>query len=164
LGKWNQKKGNETSFLVISGHHGVGKSAIVHQHVKQLVENQGGQLIIGKSDQFKSDLSFSVLIEAFSSMLRRTLSSEENTIKRHEELKAALGPKVKILAEIIEEVGSIVGNAGGGFCAAAQNINTQSPRSSSSSLSNSTSTSPNSLSSTSTNSSTTSTSTLCQIP
>jgi predicted ATPase/class 3 adenylate cyclase len=95
--------------LLVSGHSGIGKSALVQEIYKPLTR-QRGYFLAGKFDQFQRDIPYSALIQAFRSLVRQLLTESEEALGAwREQLQATWGPNGQIIVEVIPEVGLIVG-------------------------------------------------------
>ena len=73
---------NGTSELVlVSGYSGIGKSAVVHELHKALVPPRG-LFASGKFDQYKRDIPYATLVQAFQSLVRPLLGQSEAELAR----------------------------------------------------------------------------------
>ncbi|MCU0546563.1 MAG: trifunctional serine/threonine-protein kinase/ATP-binding protein/sensor histidine kinase [Oscillatoriaceae cyanobacterium Prado104] len=98
-----------SEIMLVSGYSGIGKTAIVNEVHKPIVR-QRGYFINGKFDQFKRNIPYAALIQAFQSLIGQLLteSSEKLQVWR-EKLSAALGANGAVIADVIPEIESIVG-------------------------------------------------------
>ncbi|MCU0544210.1 MAG: AAA family ATPase [Oscillatoriaceae cyanobacterium Prado104] len=95
--------------ILVSGYSGIGKSCLVNE-VQKPIARQRGYFISGKFDQFKRNIPYYSLIQAFQSLIRQLLTESEISILSWKyKLLAALGTKGKALAEIIPEIELIIG-------------------------------------------------------
>src|SRR3979411_853655 len=62
--------------VLVSGYSGIGKSAIVNELHKALVPSRG-LFASGKFDQYKRDIPYATLVQAFQSLIRSLLSQTE---------------------------------------------------------------------------------------
>jgi energy-coupling factor transporter ATP-binding protein EcfA2 len=62
--------------VLVSGYSGIGKSSVVNELNKALVP-QRGLFAAGKFDQYKRDIPYSTLVEAFQSLVRSLLSKSD---------------------------------------------------------------------------------------
>ncbi|MGJ7509666.1 AAA family ATPase [Variovorax sp. GT1P44] len=98
-----------TEFCMISGHSGVGKSALVNEIAKPLVRRQGF-LIQGKFDQFQRSTPYSAVSLAFRSLARQLMvESGERREALHRKLNAAVAPNGQLLVDLIPELVQIIG-------------------------------------------------------
>ncbi|MBF0277697.1 MAG: AAA family ATPase [SAR324 cluster bacterium] len=93
----------------VTGEAGIGKSSLI-QAFSQYVDENNGYYISGKFDQFRRDISFSTLIEAFQRLIRQLLGQKENQVEVHrEKLAEALGVNGGVIIDVIPELELIVG-------------------------------------------------------
>ncbi len=98
-----------TELMLVTGYSGVGKSALVHEVQKPLVR-QRGYFIAGKFDQFKRNIPYQSLIQAFSDLVRQLLTQDETSLTGwREALLETLGVNGQIIVEVIPEVELIIG-------------------------------------------------------
>ncbi|MGL5065879.1 MAG: trifunctional serine/threonine-protein kinase/ATP-binding protein/sensor histidine kinase [Microcoleus sp.] len=98
-----------SEIVLVSGYSGIGKTAIVNEVHKPIVR-QRGYFINGKFDQFKRNIPYAALIQAFQSLIGQLLteSSEKLQVWR-EKLAAALGANGAVIADVIPAIELIVG-------------------------------------------------------
>ncbi|MGD2181356.1 PAS domain S-box protein [Lusitaniella coriacea] len=96
--------------VLVSGYSGIGKTSIVKEIHKPIVEARG-YFITGKFDQFKRNIPYAAIIQAFSQLIRRLLTeSEEKIATWKRKLLDALGSNGRIIIDIIPEVELIIGS------------------------------------------------------
>src|SRR6266853_1765130 len=66
-------KSGAPELVLVSGYSGIGKSAVVHELHKALVPPRG-LFASGKFDQYKRDIPYSTLVQAFQSLIRSLLA------------------------------------------------------------------------------------------
>jgi predicted ATPase/signal transduction histidine kinase len=95
--------------VLVSGYSGVGKSSVVNELHKALVPPRG-LFASGKFDQYKRDIPYTTLAQAFQTLIRQILVKSEAEVGhwRHV-LQEALGPNGQIIIDLIPEVEFIVG-------------------------------------------------------
>ena len=82
--------------VLVSGYSGVGKSSVVNELHKALVPPRG-LFAAGKFDQYKRDIPYSTLAQAFQGLIRRLLGQSEAELDRwREALRAALEPNAAL--------------------------------------------------------------------
>ncbi|MBD2040743.1 ATP-binding sensor histidine kinase [Microcoleus sp. FACHB-672] len=98
-----------TEIMLVSGYSGIGKTSVVHEIHKPIVGARG-YFIAGKFDQFKRNIPYAALIQAFQELICQLLteSSEKIAIWK-EKLLEALGQQGNVIIEVIPEVELIVG-------------------------------------------------------
>lgn len=95
--------------LLVSGHPGIGKTALILEVRKSSV-TQRGYFIAGKYDQLQRDVPYSAIIQAFQRLVRRILTESEEKIRRWKErLLEALGVNGRLITDVIPEVELIIG-------------------------------------------------------
>lgn len=99
----------ESELLLVSGYSGIGKSALVHEVQKPIVERRG-YFASGKFEQLTRDRPYAALIQAFGDLTRQLLTEpEESLAVWRGRIAAALGPNGGVLSAVIPEIELIVG-------------------------------------------------------
>jgi predicted ATPase/GAF domain-containing protein len=95
---------------LVSGYSGIGKSSVVNELHKALVPPRG-LFASGKFDQYKRDIPYSTLVQAFQSLVRPLLgkSDAELAIWRGAFLEA-LEPNARLMTDLIPELKLIIGD------------------------------------------------------
>ena len=95
--------------VLVSGYSGVGKSSVVNELHKALVPSHG-LLVSGKVDQYKRDIPYATLAQAFQTLIRQILVKSEAEVDqwRHALLEA-VGPNGQLIVSLIPEVEFIIG-------------------------------------------------------
>ncbi|HEY9810314.1 MAG TPA: AAA family ATPase [Halomicronema sp.] len=95
--------------LLISGYSGIGKSALVNE-IHQTIVGKRGYFISGKFDQFKRDIPYDSLIQAFQNLMQQLLAESPEKLKIwQEKILLAIGNNGQIIIEVIPEVELIIG-------------------------------------------------------
>jgi len=95
--------------VLVSGYSGIGKSSVVNEFYKSLVPPRG-LFASGKFDQYKRDIPYATLAQAFQSLLRQLLTkSEEELRKWRNALCDALGPNGLLIVDLVPELKLIIG-------------------------------------------------------
>jgi predicted ATPase len=94
---------------LVSGHSGIGKSSIVNGLHKAIVLSRG-IFVSGKFDQYKRDIPYATLAQAFQALIRQILSRNEAEVaRRRDALREAVGPNGQLLVNLIPELELIIG-------------------------------------------------------
>jgi PAS domain S-box-containing protein len=101
------QKGPE--LVLVSGYSGVGKSSVVSELHKALVPPRG-LFAAGKFDQYKRDIPYATLAQAFQTLVRQILGGNETEIAHwRDALLEALGPNGQLMVNLIPELELIIG-------------------------------------------------------
>jgi hypothetical protein len=103
-------KGGAPELVLVSGYSGIGKSSIVNELHKVLVPLRA-LFASGKFDQYKRDIPYSTLAQAFQSLIRGLLgkSDSELALWRYALLEA-LGPDGRLMTDLVPELKLIIGD------------------------------------------------------
>ncbi|UQA62702.1 ATP-binding sensor histidine kinase [Polyangium aurulentum] len=97
------------ALALVSGYPGIGKSSLVHELYKPIVRERGS-FLAGKFDQYKRDIPYATLAEAFRSLVLEILAdSEERIASVRQKLIEALGEHGQLVIEVIPQVELILG-------------------------------------------------------
>ena len=95
-------------FILVSGNGGVGKSSVVSEFSKAVPPQ--GLFAAGKFDQYKRDIPYATLAQAFQSLVRRILGRDDTELSRwRNALLEALGPNGQLVVTLIPELAAIIG-------------------------------------------------------
>ena len=95
--------------VLVSGYSGIGKSSVVNELQKALVPPRG-LFASGKFDQYKRDIPYATLAQAFQSLLRPLLTkSEAELSKWRDALHEAVGPNGQLIVDLVPELALIIG-------------------------------------------------------
>jgi serine/threonine protein kinase len=98
-----------TEMMMVKGSTGIGKSVLINELYKPVIVLKG-YFAAGKFDQFKRNVPYSALRQAFQELIRQLLSERtERIIEWQEKIQAALGPNGQIIADLIPEIELIIG-------------------------------------------------------
>jgi PAS domain S-box-containing protein len=96
-------------FVLVSGYSGIGKSSVVNELHKVLVAPRG-LFASGKFDQYKRDIPYTTLGQAFQSLVRSLLSQSEAELGRwRDSLSEALGPNGQLIVNLVPELEFVIG-------------------------------------------------------
>ena len=95
--------------VLVSGYSGIGKSSVVNELHKALVPSRG-LYASGKFDQYKRDIPYVTLAQAFQNLVRSLLSRSESQLGRWRDfLSEALGPNGQLIVNLVPELELIIG-------------------------------------------------------
>ncbi|MCW6052582.1 AAA family ATPase [Lyngbya sp. CCAP 1446/10] len=109
LNKFDRMKRGNTEILLISGSAGLGKSSLVYE-IYQPIMRENGYFIDSKFEQFKRDIPYAFLLQAFQDLLRPILTETAAQVQVwRQKILNALGGNCQVIIEVIPEVELIVG-------------------------------------------------------
>jgi PAS domain S-box-containing protein len=95
--------------VLVSGYSGIGKSSVVNELHKMLVRPRG-LFASGKFDQYKRDIPYATLAQAFQILVRRLLCKSEGELQAwRDSLQQALGPNGPLIVDLVPELKFIIG-------------------------------------------------------
>jgi PAS domain S-box-containing protein len=95
--------------VLVSGYSGVGKSSLVNELHKVLVP-QRGLFAAGKFDQYKRDIPYATLAQAFQTLIRQILVKSEAEVEQwRRALSEALGAHGQLIVNLVPELEFITG-------------------------------------------------------
>jgi predicted ATPase len=87
--------------VLVSGYSGIGKSSVVHELHKVLIPSRG-LFASGKFDQYKRDIPYATLGQAFQSLVRPLLGQSEEELGRwRDALSEALGSNGQLIVNLV---------------------------------------------------------------
>jgi PAS domain S-box-containing protein len=101
--------GGRPELVLVSGYSGIGKSAVVNELRKSLVPPRG-LFASGKFDQYKRDIPYATVAQAFQSLLRPLMSKLDGQLSKwRDDLLLALSPNGSLLIDLVPELKLIIG-------------------------------------------------------
>src|SRR5262249_32244014 len=101
--------GGATEFVLISGYSGIGKSSVVNELQPVLVPPRG-LFASGKFDQYKRDIPYATLAQAFQSLIQPLLmKSEPELAKWRDDLRVALDQNGQLIVDLVPELKLVIG-------------------------------------------------------
>ncbi|WP_445634704.1 trifunctional serine/threonine-protein kinase/ATP-binding protein/sensor histidine kinase [Nostoc sp. DSM 114161] len=98
-----------SEIMLVSGYSGIGKTSVVSEVHKPIVGARG-YFIAGKFDQFKRNIPYASLIQAFQCLIGQLLTESETQIQIwKEKLLSKLGENGQVIIDVIPEVELIIG-------------------------------------------------------
>jgi predicted ATPase/GAF domain-containing protein/tRNA A-37 threonylcarbamoyl transferase component Bud32 len=109
LKAFNQVVAGRAELILISGYSGIGKSSLVQEIHKPVVQKRG-YFVGGKFDQFQRNIPYLALIQAFKELIQQLLTEDDASIERWRTLlHDSLGQNGQIIIDVIPEVELIIG-------------------------------------------------------
>jgi len=101
--------GGRPELVLVSGYSGIGKSAVVNELHKPLTPPRG-LFASGKFDQYKRDIPYATLAQAFQSLIRPLLSKNEEGLRTwRDALREALEPNGLLIVDLVPELKHVIG-------------------------------------------------------
>src|SRR6516164_5998556 len=101
--------GGAPELVLVSGYSGIGKSSVVNELQPVLVPPRG-LFASGKFDQYKRDIPYSTLAQAFQGLIRPLIGKGEADLAPwRDALREALGPNAGLIVDLVPEVRLIIG-------------------------------------------------------
>jgi predicted ATPase len=95
--------------VLVSGYSGIGKSSVVNELHKALISSRG-LFASGKFDQYKRDIPYATLGQAFQRLVRSLLSRSEAELgPRRDVLREALDPNAQLIVNLVPELELVIG-------------------------------------------------------
>ncbi len=95
--------------VLVSGYSGVGKTSVVHA-LHGVLASRNGFFASGKFDQYKRDIPYATLAQAFQTLIRPLLAkSEADLAPWRDALAEALGPNGGLMVPLVPELELILG-------------------------------------------------------
>jgi predicted ATPase/signal transduction histidine kinase/ActR/RegA family two-component response regulator len=110
LATFDQVVATGTPVLVlVRGYSGVGKSSVVHELHKAIVLPRG-MLLSGKFDQYRRDIPYATLAQAFRTVIHQILSEGEAEVENwREAIRKSVGPNGQLIVSLIPELEFVIG-------------------------------------------------------
>ncbi|MEM7180843.1 MAG: AAA family ATPase, partial [Spirochaetota bacterium] len=91
-------------FLLVGGYSGMGKSALVNEIHKPVVEKRG-YFLTGKFDQFQRDIPYSAFLAAFQNLTQQILTETPEKISNWKSrIQKGLGQNAQVMLDLIPEL------------------------------------------------------------
>ncbi|MEA2944842.1 MAG: hypothetical protein QOI40_172, partial [Alphaproteobacteria bacterium] len=98
-----------SELVLVSGYSGIGKSSVVNELHKVLVPPRG-LFASGKFDQYKREIPYATLAQAFQDLVRRILGKSEAELEVwRNHLRQALEPNGLLIVDLVPELKLIIG-------------------------------------------------------
>ncbi|SMF17223.1 AAA family ATPase [Pseudobacteriovorax antillogorgiicola] len=98
-----------SAVILVAGHSGIGKSVLVKEIYKSVSESNG-YFISGKFDQFRHDIPYASLSQAFKDLVLQLLSEHQDLLDTwKQKIAHALGRNAQVIVDILPELELIIG-------------------------------------------------------
>ena len=98
-----------SELVLVSGYSGIGKSSVVNEIHKALVPPRG-LFASGKFDQYKRDIPYATLAQAFQSLIRTLLSKNEAELGTwRDAIRDAVGLNGRLMVDLVPELKLVIG-------------------------------------------------------
>lgn len=98
-----------TELMLVSGHSGVGKTAVISEIHKPIVRRRG-YFIQGKFDQLQQSMPFAALLQAFQDLCQQLLMESPESVKQWQtKILTAVGDNGQVIIDVIPEVELLIG-------------------------------------------------------
>ena len=95
--------------VAIAGYSGIGKTSLVRE-LHKIVVRDHGLFVSGKFDQYRRNVPYATLVEAFRDLIQQILSASEARIAGwRRDLVTALGVNARLVVDMIPQLALIVG-------------------------------------------------------
>ena len=102
--------GGVPELVLVSGYSGIGKSSVVNE-LQPVLAPPRGLFASGKFDQYKRDIPYSTLAQAFQSLIRLLLTKSETELdKWRHELRGALDQNGQLIVDLVPELKLVIGD------------------------------------------------------
>ncbi|MEO1634839.1 MAG: AAA family ATPase [Cyanobacteria bacterium J06631_9] len=109
LAAFERTSQGSTEIMLVAGHSGIGKTAVVNE-VHKPITRQNGYFITGKYDQLQRNIPLSAFIQAFRALMKLILGESDAQLENwRRKILAALGENSQILIDVIPELSRILG-------------------------------------------------------
>ena len=95
--------------MLVSGYSGIGKSAVVHE-LHRVLDLKRALFASGKFDQYKRDVPYATLAQAFQGLIRELLARTESELRDwRDRLVQALEPNGLLMVDLVPELKLVIG-------------------------------------------------------
>ncbi len=99
----------QAALVTVSGYSGIGKSALVGELHRPIVEKRG-YFISGKFDQYQLDIPYATMTQAFRELVQQLLAeSEASIIGWRQQIQEAVGANGQLIVDILPQLELIIG-------------------------------------------------------
>lgn len=107
--RFDETRQGKTDLMLVSGYSGIGKSSLINEIHKPIVEARG-YFIEGKFDQYQRDKPYSAVIQSFQNLFKQLLTESPKVLDQWKtKLLNHLGENTGLMIEIMPVLEQIVG-------------------------------------------------------
>jgi len=109
LAAFDRVSQGNTEMMLVAGFSGIGKTAVVNEVHKPIVR-QRGYFISGKFDQFKRNIPFYSLVQAFQKLMGQLLTESAVSLQEWKaKILSVLGENAQVIIDVIPELERLIG-------------------------------------------------------
>lgn len=109
LGIFDEVAEGRNALALVSGHSGVGKSALIQEISRPLVR-EWGYLTQGKYDQFQRNTPYTAIATAMDGLVRQLLTTPREGLEMiADRLRTALGANAQVMIDLVPRLEQIIG-------------------------------------------------------
>jgi predicted ATPase/serine phosphatase RsbU (regulator of sigma subunit)/tRNA A-37 threonylcarbamoyl transferase component Bud32 len=109
LDAFAQVSAGQKRVVLISGPSGIGKSALVREVHKPILEKQG-YFGSGKADELRRNVPYAALSQALREVAQQMLSEDDGARERwRRDILESVGPNVRLLVDLVPELSALTG-------------------------------------------------------
>ncbi|MGK3999584.1 trifunctional serine/threonine-protein kinase/ATP-binding protein/sensor histidine kinase [Sorangium sp. So ce1024] len=102
-------RGGRPELLLVSGYSGIGKSSVVHELHRPVLERRGF-FLSGKFDQFQRDVPYATMAQAIRELVQHLLAeTDEKLGSFRERLREAWGDNGQVMVDLVPQLELVVG-------------------------------------------------------
>jgi predicted ATPase/signal transduction histidine kinase/tRNA A-37 threonylcarbamoyl transferase component Bud32 len=102
-------RGGRPELILVRGYSGIGKSSVVHELHKPVVQRRGF-FLSGKFDQLQRDVPYATLAQALRGLTRQLLAGTDEAVARwRERLREALQGNGQVLVDLVPQLALLMG-------------------------------------------------------
>jgi osomolarity two-component system, sensor histidine kinase CHK1 len=106
----NVKIHGGAALVTISGETGVGKSRLVHELQRPVVEARG-RFASGTFDEYRHEIPFCAMIQVLQDLVGQLVSESETTVDKYrKKILSTIGADISVLLEVIPEIAMLLGS------------------------------------------------------
>ncbi|MCP4136011.1 MAG: serine/threonine-protein kinase PknK, partial [bacterium] len=109
ISTFNNIANGKKDIILFAGLPGIGKSALIHEVHKPIVEKRG-YFLPGKFDKYQKNIPYSGIIQSFKELFKQLLTERKVKMEAwKDDILEAVGNMGKVITDVIDEVEAIIG-------------------------------------------------------